>query len=143
MDWQHLLAYMTGTVDQELLLRHAYLVTENRILRNQITGRVRLSDGERQTLAESGQKLGKHALEDVAKIVTPDTMLAWHPGSWSPKSLMAPSSARLQGVPRAIRSWRPWSCVWPKSIAPGATTGSPAPWPTLGTPSVTRPWGTS
>ena len=54
MDWKHLLAYITGTVDQELLLRHAYLVTENRILRHQIPGRVRLSDGERKTLAEIG-----------------------------------------------------------------------------------------
>ena len=38
MDWKQLLASITGTVDQELLLRHAYLVTENRMLRNQITG---------------------------------------------------------------------------------------------------------
>ena len=29
MDWKHLLAYITGTVDQELLLRNEYLVTEN------------------------------------------------------------------------------------------------------------------
>jgi putative transposase len=78
MDWQQLLAYITGTVDQELLLRHAYLVTENRILRNQIKGRIRLSDGERTTLAEMGQKLGKQALAEVAKIVKPDTILAWH-----------------------------------------------------------------
>ena len=33
MDWV-LLAYITGTVDQELLLRNESLVTENRILRN-------------------------------------------------------------------------------------------------------------
>ena len=59
MDWKHLLAYITGTVDQELLLRNEYLVTENRILRNQITGRMRLRDGERKTLADIGQKLGK------------------------------------------------------------------------------------
>src|SRR4030095_13951249 len=52
MDWKHLLASITGTVDQELLLRNEYLVTENRILRNQINGRVRLSDGERKALAE-------------------------------------------------------------------------------------------
>ena len=52
MDWKHLLAYITGTVDQELLLRNEYLVTENRILRNQINGSVRLSDGERMTLAD-------------------------------------------------------------------------------------------
>ena len=78
MDWKYLLAYITGTVDQELLLRNEYLVTENRILRNQITGRVRLTDGERKTLAEIGQKLGKKALQEVAKIVKPDTILGWH-----------------------------------------------------------------
>ena len=78
MDWKHLLAYITGTVDQELLLRNEYLVTENRILRNQITGRVRLTDSERKTLADIGQKLGKKALEEVATIVKPDTILGWH-----------------------------------------------------------------
>src|SRR5256714_1987542 len=78
MDWKHLLAYITGTVDQELLLRNAYLVTENRILRNQLKGRLRLSDDERPALAEIGQKLGKKALEAVATIVKPDTILAWH-----------------------------------------------------------------
>jgi transposase InsO family protein len=78
MSWKTLLAYITGTVDQELLLRNEYLVTENRILRHQITGRVRLTDGERKTLAEIGQKLGKQALAEVAHIVKPDTVLAWH-----------------------------------------------------------------
>src|SRR5881398_467358 len=78
MDWKTLLAYITGSVDQHLLLRNEYLVTENRILRNQIKGRVRLSDGERQALAELGQKLGTQALHEVAKIVKPDTMLGWH-----------------------------------------------------------------
>src|ERR687887_185681 len=78
MDWKHLLAYITGTVDQELLLRNEYLVTENRILRHQLKGRLRLSDGERRTLAEIGQRLGKQALAEVARIVKPDTILAWH-----------------------------------------------------------------
>jgi hypothetical protein len=55
MGWKRLLAYITGTVDQELLLRNEYLVMENRMLRNQITGRVRLSDGERKALAEIGK----------------------------------------------------------------------------------------
>ena len=53
-------------------------MTENRILRNQITGRVRLTNSERKTLADIGQKLGKQALEDIATIVTPDTILGWH-----------------------------------------------------------------
>jgi hypothetical protein len=78
MDWKHLLAYITGTVDQELSLRNEYLVTENRMLRNQITGHVRLTGGERKTLAEIGQKLGKQTLEEVASLVKPNTILAWH-----------------------------------------------------------------
>src|SRR2546429_4191590 len=78
MDWKHLLAYITGTVDQELLLRNEYLVTENRILRNQLKGRLRLSDGERKALAVIGEKLGKQALTAVAQIVKPETILGWH-----------------------------------------------------------------
>ena len=78
MDWKQLLAYITGSVDQELLRRNEYLVTENRILRNQLKGHVHLSDGERRTLAEMGEKLGKKALEEVATIVKPDTILAWY-----------------------------------------------------------------
>jgi hypothetical protein len=78
MDWKKLLAYITGSVDQELLLRNEYLVTENRLLRQQITGRVRLSDTERKTLAEIGKKLGKQVLEEIATIVKPDTILGWH-----------------------------------------------------------------
>jgi putative transposase len=78
MSWTTLLAYITGTVDQELLVRNEYLVTENRLLRNQIKGRLWLSDGERKALADIGQKLGKQALNEVAKIVKPDTILGWH-----------------------------------------------------------------
>jgi putative transposase len=40
MGWKKLLAYITGSVDQELMLRNAYLVTENCILRKQIQGHV-------------------------------------------------------------------------------------------------------
>ena len=42
MDWKTMLAYITGSVDRELLLRNEYLVTENRILRDQLQGRLRL-----------------------------------------------------------------------------------------------------
>jgi putative transposase len=78
MDWKRFLAYITGSVDQDLLLRNEYLVSENRILRQQITGRIRLSNGERKTLAEIGNKLGRQALSEVAPIVKPETILAWH-----------------------------------------------------------------
>jgi hypothetical protein len=63
MDWKILLACITGSVDEELLLRNEYLVEENRILRQQIEGRVQLTDAQRQTLAEIGKKLSKQALE--------------------------------------------------------------------------------
>jgi putative transposase len=78
MDWKRLLAYITGSVDQELLLRNEYLVTEHRLLRQRIKGRIRLNNAERKTLAEIGKKLGKQALAEVAIIVKPDTILAWH-----------------------------------------------------------------
>ena len=77
MDWKQLLASTTRSVDEELRLRNAYLAVENRILRHQITGRVQLTDAERKTLAEIGQKLGKKALEEVATIAQPETILAW------------------------------------------------------------------
>ena len=47
-----MLATISGSVDQELLLRNEYLVTENRILKNQIKGRLQLTDPERIRLAE-------------------------------------------------------------------------------------------
>src|SRR5438067_2167072 len=118
MDWKHLLAYITGTVDQALLLRNEYLVTENRMLRNQIKGRVRLTDGERKTLAEIGQKLGKQALKEVATIVRPDTILGWHrtlvaqkfDGSTKRKTpgrpMIAPElEALIVGMAQENRSW--------------------------------------
>jgi putative transposase len=78
MNWKQLLASITGSVDEELRLRNAYLTAENRVLRNHIKGRVQLTDAERKTLAEMGQKLGKKALDEVATIAQPDTILAWH-----------------------------------------------------------------
>jgi hypothetical protein len=61
-----MLAYVTGSVDENLLLRIEYLVAENRILRDQVKGRVQLSGAERQMLAEIGANLGKQALKEVA-----------------------------------------------------------------------------
>ena len=103
MDWKHLLAYITGTVDQALLLRNEYLVTENRILRNQITGRVRLTDSERKTLAEIGQKLGKQALENCHHRQTRhDSWLAPQTGRPEVRRLRpAQGSRTTEGRPRA------------------------------------------
>jgi len=78
MVWARMLAYITGTVDQELLLRNEYLAAENRILRAQIQGRLLLSDGEKATLAEIAHRLGRKALEELAAVARPDTLLAWY-----------------------------------------------------------------
>jgi hypothetical protein len=78
MDWKKLLRSITESVDEELRLRNAYLHAENRILRQQITGRVQLRDTDRKALAELGQQLGRQALAEIATLAKPDTILAWH-----------------------------------------------------------------
>jgi hypothetical protein len=78
MEWARILAYITGTVDQELLLRNEYLAAENRILRGQLTRRLKLSDAERAKLGEIGRRLGRKALGEVANAALPDTILAWY-----------------------------------------------------------------
>src|SRR5499427_979647 len=75
--WAHLLAFVSGLVNQELLLRNEYLAAENRILRAQLPSRLRLSDAERSTLAEIAKRLGRKALKEVARVAKPDTLLAW------------------------------------------------------------------
>src|SRR5215469_14486131 len=76
--WARLLAYVTGLINQELLLKNEYLAAENRILRAHVPARLRLSDPERSTLAEIGKRLGRKALAQVACIAKPDTILAWY-----------------------------------------------------------------
>jgi len=76
--WVRLLAYVTGSVNQELLLRNEYLAAENRILRAKLSARLRLSNPERTTLAEIGKRLGRKALREVACVAKPDTVLAWY-----------------------------------------------------------------
>lgn len=70
--------YVTGLVNQELLLRNEYLVAENRILKSRIKGRLRLSEGEKATLAQIAKPLGRKALADIAGVAKPDTLLAWY-----------------------------------------------------------------
>ena len=59
MDWARVLAYVTGMADQELLARNEYLVAENRILKAQLKGRLKLSNAERATLGEIGHRLNR------------------------------------------------------------------------------------
>ena len=63
MDWARVLAYVTGTVDQELLARNEYLAAENRILKAQLKGPLKLSDAERFT----SDLVGKIAGDGIAR----------------------------------------------------------------------------
>jgi hypothetical protein len=76
--WVRLLAYVTGSVNQELLLQNEYLTAEHRILRTKLPARLQLSDPERVTLAEIGKRVGRKALREIACIAKPDTILAWY-----------------------------------------------------------------
>src|SRR5260370_16086438 len=76
--WARLLAYISGLVNQRLLLQNEYLAAENGILRAHLPARMRLSDPERSTLAEIGKRLGQAALQQVSCIARPDTILAWY-----------------------------------------------------------------
>jgi putative transposase len=56
-----------------------YLQEENRVLREQLGGkRLRFSDDQRRRLAVRAKKLGGRMLQDLATIVTPETLLGWH-----------------------------------------------------------------
>ena len=78
INWARLLAFVTGLVNQELLLQNEYLAAENRILRAHLPSRLRLSDPQRCTLAEIGKRLGRKRLKPVACAAKPDTILAWY-----------------------------------------------------------------
>jgi putative transposase len=80
MDWARMLALVTGMVDQELLARNEYLAAENRILKAQLKGRLKLSDAERPTLGEIGHRLGGRVLGEAANVARPETI---RPGSAS------------------------------------------------------------
>ena len=80
-------------------MRNEYLAAENRILKAQIKTRFRLTDAERVTLAEIAHHLGRKALEDVANIVKPDTLMGWYQRQVARK-FDGSKSRRYPGRPR-------------------------------------------
>lgn len=54
-----LLAYVTGMVNQQLLLQNEYLIAENRILRSHLPAQVPLTNAQRATLAEIAKRMGR------------------------------------------------------------------------------------
>ena len=74
-----LLLLFSGWVNRRQLAVIDYLKEENRVLREQLGGRrLRLNDDQRRRLAVKGKVLGRKVLQQVAGIVTPDTILRWY-----------------------------------------------------------------
>ncbi|MDH3215712.1 MAG: integrase core domain-containing protein [Candidatus Krumholzibacteria bacterium] len=78
---QLLLATFAGWVGRKQSAVITYLVEENRILKKQLESggnRLRFTDDHRRRLGAKGKPLGRKTLRQIATIVTPDTILAWH-----------------------------------------------------------------
>lgn len=76
----HFLAVaLAGWVNRHQQAIIDYLIEENRIYKLQLSGRrLRLSEDDRRRLAAKAKPLGREVLDEVAKLVTPDTLLAWY-----------------------------------------------------------------
>jgi transposase InsO family protein len=98
--FRFLLITVAGWMNQRQLQMIDYLREENRVLREQLGGRrLRLKDDQRRRLAARAKRLGRKVLAELATIVTPETLLAWH------RKLIAQkydgSGQRAPGRPRA------------------------------------------
>ena len=76
---QLLVRTMSGWVNRHQQDVSAYLVEENRVLKEQLRGRkLRLTDDQRRRLAAKAKRLGRRAIDAVATLVTPDTLMRRH-----------------------------------------------------------------
>ena len=77
--FRFVLIAVAGWMNQRQLQVIDYLREENRVLREQLgERRLRLNDDQRRRLAAKAKGLGRKILAEVATIVTPETLLAWH-----------------------------------------------------------------
>src|SRR5438270_36187 len=103
--FQFLLIAIAGWMNQRQLQANEYLREENRILRKQLGDRrVRFNEDQRRRLAVRAKGLGRKLLAEVASLVTPDTLLAWH------RKLIAEKydghNQRGPGRPRTRKEWQ-------------------------------------
>src|SRR3954464_12165727 len=77
--FRFLLLAVSGWMNQHQLQVIEYLREENRVLREQRGDRrLRFNDDQRRRLAARAKGLGRKLLAEIASIVTPETLLAWH-----------------------------------------------------------------
>src|SRR5882724_1721902 len=76
---QVLIAMVAGWLQRHQQQVITYLLAENRVLKAQLRGRrLRLTDAERRRLAALAHLLGRVRLNEVATLVTPDTLWCWY-----------------------------------------------------------------
>jgi putative transposase len=76
---QFLLLVFAGWVNRRQGEVVEYLQEENRVLREQLGARrLRFTDDQRRRLAAKGRALGRHVLNQLGGLVTPDTILRWY-----------------------------------------------------------------
>jgi transposase InsO family protein len=74
-----LLLILAGWINRRQQDAIEYLMTENRVLREKLgKKRISLNDDQRRRLAIKGKVLRRKMLEQLATIVSPDTILRWH-----------------------------------------------------------------
>ncbi len=121
-NWARLLALVTGLVNQELLLRNEYVATENRILRSKLPNRLRLTDPERVVFAEIAKRLGRKALNDIARVAKPDTILGWYRRLIAQKFDGSRHRAGATiALPGRSETWVTWFQIRPSAISCGGT----------------------
>ena len=77
--YSFLLLTVAGWMNQQQQHAIEYLREENRFLRAQLGGRrLRFTDDQRRSLAVKARLVGRKLLEEMATIVTPQTLLGWH-----------------------------------------------------------------
>ena len=77
--WQLLLLILACWINRRQQDALEYLLTENQILRKKLgKKRILLNDCQRRRLAIKGKILGRKMLDELATIVTPETILRWH-----------------------------------------------------------------
>src|SRR5262249_24172468 len=77
--FRFVLMAVAGWMNQRQLQVIDYLREENRVLREQLgERRLRFTDDQRRRLAAKAKIIGRKILREVATIVTPETLLAWH-----------------------------------------------------------------
>ncbi len=101
---QVLLLALSGWANREQQRTIEYLVEENRVLKEQLKGRMlRLNDDQRRRLAAKGKRLGRRLLNRVATIVTPDTIMRWHRKLIAAKWTFPRERKRRRGVMQEIK----------------------------------------